>query len=255
MATVTGMGAPIASTRSEAQFFVYMAAACAVVAFVGFAPTYWLPLATGSFRAPPVMHLHGLLFFAWSLFFVYQASLAASGRYVKHRRTGMIGVAFATAMLVFGVLAAVRQMHAAAALQLADAGKAFAIVPLGGIFFFAVTFVLAIWYAARRDWHQRLMLLAAIAILDAPVARWFITFLAPAGPPGPPPVEVTVPPALVAYLLLVIAMIYDWRTRGRPHKVYVVGGIALLLLKFGQIPVSKTAAWQSVAGWIMGLAG
>jgi hypothetical protein len=255
MATMASIGTPIISVRKEGQFYFLMATICAAVAFIGFAPTYWVPLITGRFNGPPVMHLHGLVFFAWALFFAYQSWLAASGRYVRHRRMGLLGVSFATAMVIFGVLAAVRQIHAAAALQLADAGKAFAIVPLAGILFFAGTFIMAIRYAANRDWHQRLMLLAAVSILDAPVARWFITFLAPPGPAGPPPVEVAVPPALVAYLLLVAAMIFDWRTRGRPHKAYVVGGIVLLLIKVGQIPVSKTAGWQSFAGWLAGLAG
>ena len=56
------------------------------------------------------------------------------------------------------------------------------------------------------------MLLAAVSILDAAIARWFLTFLAPPGPPGPPPVPVTIPPAFVAYLLLVVAIVRDWRS-------------------------------------------
>ena len=51
------------------------------------------------------------------------------------------------------------------------------------------------------------------------MARWFIFFLAPPGPPGPPPVPLTIPPAFVAYLLLVVAIVYDWRTRGAVHRV------------------------------------
>ena len=91
-----------------------------------------------------------------------------------------------------------------------------------------MVFCLAIANVRRPETHKRLMLLAGISLLDAAVARWFLTFLAPPGPPGPPPVAVTIPPALVAYLLLVVAIVHDWRTRGRPHPVYVYGGIALL---------------------------
>ena len=46
----------------------------------GFAPTYFLPLTKGSLSATPVIHAHGIIFFAWSLFFVFQSWLAASGR-------------------------------------------------------------------------------------------------------------------------------------------------------------------------------
>ena len=88
-----------------------------------------------------------------------------------------------------------------------------------------MVFALAIAAIRKPETHKRLMLLAGISLLDAAVARWFLTFLAPPGPLGPPPVPVTIPPALVAYLLLVVAMIFDWRTRGRPHPVYVYGGM------------------------------
>jgi hypothetical protein len=98
------------------------------------------------------------------------------------------------------------------------------------------------------------MLLASISLLDAAVARWFLTFLAPPGPQGPPPVIVTIPPALVAYLLLVVAIVFDWRTRGRPHPVYVIGGVALVLVKLLNLPISHSAAWHAFAGGVLALA-
>ncbi len=160
-----------------------------------------------------------MLFFAWTLYFAFQTWLAASGRVARHRTIGMIGVSLATAMTIFGFLAAVNVMKRSAAVGLADAGVAFAIVPLSGILFFAVVFTLAVANTRRPEIHKRLMLLAGISILDAAVARWFLTFLAPPGPVGPPPVEVTIVPALTAYLLLLAAIVFDWRTRGRPHPV------------------------------------
>ncbi|QWG24092.1 hypothetical protein KMZ93_03950 [Bradyrhizobium sediminis] len=244
-----------AAASSPAQYFYfYMALSCTAVAFLGFAPTYFLPLATGSFPSMPVIHFHGLLFFAWSLYFVFQTWLAASGRVARHRTMGMIGVSLATAMTIFGFLAAVNAMKRSAAIGLSNEGISFAIVPLSGILFFAVVVTLAIAATRRPEIHKRLMLLAAISVLDAAVARWFLTFLAPSGPPGPPPVPVTIPPAFVAYLLLVAAMMFDWRTRGRPHPVYVYGGIALVAIKLLNWPVSTTAAWHSFAGGILAMA-
>ena len=244
-----------AATASPAQYFYFhMALACMGVAFLGFAPTYWLPLASGKFSSQPVVHLHGLLFFSWTIYFAFQTWLAASGQTALHRTTGMIGVSFATAMTIFGVLVSINIMKQSAALGQADAGKAFAIVPLSGILFFAVVFTLAVSATRRSETHKRLMLLAAISLLDAAVARWFLTFLAPAGPPGPPPVPVTIAPAFVAYLLLVVAIAFDWRTRGRPHPVYVYGGLALIAVTLLNWPISTTAAWHSIAGGILALA-
>ena len=231
-----------------------MALACTAVAFLGFAPTYWMPLASGSFASTPVVHFHGLLFFTWTLYFAFQTWLAASGRTAWHRSIGVIGVSLATAMTIFGFLVAVNAMKRSAAMGETDAGIAFAIVPLSGILFFAVVFALAIANTRRPEIHKRLMLLAGISILDAAVARWFLTFLAPPGPPGPPPVPVTIAPALVAYLLLVVAIVADWRSRGRPHPVYIYGGAALVAVKLLNWPISMTPAWHSFAGGILALA-
>jgi hypothetical protein len=244
-----------AKASSHARYFYfYMALSCMAVAFLGFAPTYWLPLASGAFPSLPVVHFHGMLFFTWTLYYAFQTWLAASGRIARHRTIGMIGVSLATAMAIFGFLAAVSALKRSAAAGLTDAGIAFTIVPLSGILFFAVVFTLATANTRRPEMHKRLMLLAAISILDAAVARWFLTFLAPPGPPAPPPVEVTIIPAFVAYLLLVAAMIFDWRTRGRPHPVYVYGGIALVAVKLLNWPISATSAWHSFAGGMLALA-
>ena len=243
----------VVATSHARYFYFYMALSCMAVAFLGFAPTYWLPLARGSFSSSPLVHIHGLVFFTWTVFFAFQTWLAASGRIMRHRAVGMIGVSLATTMTIFGFLVAVNVMKRSAALGMTDEGVAFSIVPLSGILFFAVVFALAIAKVREPETHKRLMLLAGISLLDAAVARWFLTFLAPPGPLGPPPVPVTIPPAFVAYLLLVAAIVFDWRSRGRPHPVYVYGGLALIAVKLLNWPISTTPAWHSFAGGILAL--
>jgi hypothetical protein len=244
----------VVATSHARYFYFYMALSCMAVAFLGFAPTYWLPLARGSFSSSPLVHIHGLVFFTWTVFFAFQTWLAASGRIMRHRAVGMIGVSLATTMTIFGFLVAVNVMKRSAAMGMTNEGVAFSIVPLSGILFFAVVFALAIAKVREPETHKRLMLLAGISLLDAAVARWFLTFLAPPGPLGPPPVPVTIPPALVASLLLVVAIVFDWRSRGRPHPVYVYGGLALVAVKLLNWPISMTPAWHSFAGGILALA-
>jgi hypothetical protein len=205
--------------------------------------------------AHPVVHVHGLTFFAWTLFYAYQTWLASSGRVARHRSVGMIGVSFATAMTIFGTLVAINSMKSATALGMADAGKAFAFVPLSSILLFAVLVAFAIGNVRRPEWHKRLMLMAAISILDAPIARWFMVALAPPDALGPPPVSVDIPPSLVAGLLMIVAIVHDWRQRGRPHPAYLVAGGAFLVLKLLQIPISETSAWHAVATGVLALAG
>lgn len=246
----------ISDDSQEKRFFFSMSVVCAAVAFLGFTPTYWIPLLTGRLTIHPIIHLHGAVFFAWSLFLVRQTWLATTGRLVAHRRNGLIGVTLATAITVVGLFTAINRMQWAAGLGHAEAGRAFAIVPVSTILFFATAFAAAVALTRHRDWHKRLMLVAAISVLDAPIARWFITFLAPAGPlpPGPPPVAVDLGPSLIAFLLMATAMAFDWRKLGRVHSAYLIGAGAYALVKIFQVPISTTAAWHAVATWLMGFA-
>jgi hypothetical protein len=253
--TTLAAAAPRVSARVDAtNFYFYMALSCAAVAFIGFAPTYWLPIASKTLKVNPIVHFHGAVFFAWSIFLVFQTWLASSGQITRHRSAGMIGVSLATAMTIFGTLVSINVMKESAAIGMREEGIAFAIVPLGGIAFFAIAFTLAVVYVRRPEVHKRLMLLAAISILDAAIARWFLTFLAPPGAVGPPPVAVTIGPAFVAWLLVLVAMVFDWRTRGRPHAAYVIGGTALLVIKLLNLPISSSQPWHAFAGGVLAFA-
>ncbi|MGD9981286.1 MAG: hypothetical protein AB7H66_06975 [Hyphomonadaceae bacterium] len=244
---------------SEAQFFVFMAITCALLAFGGFAITYWAPLALGTFRGAPVVHLHGLLFSAWVLFFALQASMIASGQRVRHRALGLFGIALATAMVFVGTWTALHSLRAGVAAGYEAGARAFATVPLTGIAFFAVVVGFAIANVKRPETHMRLMLLATISILQAAAGRITRAIFAPDSPaPGqgpPPPLAVTYPAAILVDLLLLAAIIYDWRTRGRPHPVYLIGGAVLLLMQFTHSLVAESGVWNAALDALLRLAG
>src|SRR5579872_1084961 len=156
MTTLTAAPSRAGVRATKTNFYFYMALSCAAVAFLGFAPTFWFPLATHSFKANPIVYVHGTVFFAWTLFFCFQTWLAASGRVMNHRAVGLIGISFATAMTIFGTLAAINSMKMAALGGMKDEGIAFAIVPLSGIAFFAVVFALAVIKVRDGEAHKRL---------------------------------------------------------------------------------------------------
>jgi hypothetical protein len=242
------------SVRPEAKFFYfYLSVACVAIAFLGFAPTYWLPMATHTFKANPVFHIHGMLFFSWTLYLVYQSWLVASGKVAKHRTVGMIGVSLATAMTIFGLLVAIAAVRRDIAAGLEVPALTFMIVPFTGIMFFAGAVVAALVKIKNPQAHKRLMILATVAILPAAIARWFLTFLAPPGAFPTPGVDLA--PSALSGMILVAGIIHDWRTRGKPHAVYVVGGSLFVVLHLLEAPVSQTAAWQAFAGWLTSLPG
>ena len=76
-----------AELRAEGRYFyVKMAVGYLIVAFGGFIPTYWAKVATGTFRAPPILHVHGMLLFSWVCFYFFQTWLVARGRTMDHRK-------------------------------------------------------------------------------------------------------------------------------------------------------------------------
>jgi hypothetical protein len=171
------------------------------------------------------------VFYGWLALFVAQARLVAAGRTARHRELGVLGVSVATAMCFVGVAAAVGSMRQTAAAGFTEQALGFSVVPLTGIAFFAVLFALAVINVRRPDVHKRLMLVATVSLLNAAVGRLFV--LAVGGPPPaagvePPPVLFTVPAGLLADLLLVPALVHDWKTRGRVHPTYWVAGAALV---------------------------
>lgn len=241
------------SRVTPANFYVWMGLVCVVIAFGGFAPTYWLQLAPGTFAGPPLLHLHALVFSAWPVLFVTQAWLAARGRLGHHRAWGGFAIALATAMVLVGIATAVVAMEGRLDAGYGDRARAFLIVPLSAIGAFAVLFVAAIACVRHTEWHRRLLLLATIAVLKPAVARVFLLLHAAGGPGvrpglGPPlPVINSVVVGLVVDLLVVVAIAWDWRTRGRPHPAYLYGGAFLLLNEALRVPIAGTSAWLQFA--------
>lgn len=248
-----------ASKISSRWFYAWMAATCMAVAVIGFMPSYFVPMMQGQPVNPPLLHLHGLLFFGWTALFCVQTWLVASGGVLAHRTWGMLGIAIATAMVLSVFVIVAVRANAGEPLGIGQNIRTFAWVQVQGMLFFGTVFALAIVNLKKADVHKRLMLLATISLLDAPIARWFIMFFAPppepGAPPAMPPVFVTIPPAMVANLLLVAAIVYDWRTRGKPHPVYLIGGGVLLVLQLTRSVVAESGAWQSIALWIQHLGG
>lgn len=242
--------------RQDAKwFYVWMAGIFMLIAFGGFFPTYWSKLAAGSFKGAPILHIHGMLFFAWTLLFLRQTTFVATGRTSNHRNWGMTGIAIATAMGITVVLAAINSIKAAAVIGMADEARRFTIVSLSGLVMFWAFFVLAIANVRNGDLHKRLMLLANIPLMNAAMGRVFMTLFAPPDAKGPPPVFVALPPGIFVDLLIVVAMIHDWRKRGRPHIAYLIGGTVILAVQLLTVPISKTEQWMAIAKWVESLAG
>jgi hypothetical protein len=147
--------ADAAAQGQRPQFYFYAAIGTVLTAFLGFTPTYFSPLVRGSFNAHPIIHLHGIVFFSWTVYFAFQSWLVAHNRTVRHRDEGLLGISLATAMLFLGLMAAVDSAKRAAAAGFAQDGIRFMIVPAAGVVMFALLVGLAIFFVKNKDIHKR----------------------------------------------------------------------------------------------------
>jgi hypothetical protein len=251
MVTVTTAGA----ARAQ-PFYVWIAATSVVVAFGSFAETYWLQLHAGTFVGSPLVHMHAALFSAWPLFFLLQTTLVASGRIERHEALGLLGIALATAMVFAGMAVAIDTLMRGLTAGYGDRSRAFVILPVSAISVFAIFFAAAIANVRRSEWHKRFMVVATASLLQAPIARVFFVLATGGGPglrPGlgaPPEVATAFSGGVIVSLLLVVGMLYDWRTRGRPHAAYLIGIAVLIGTAALRIPLSHTAAWYGFADFL-----
>lgn len=247
--------------RQQRSFYVAMAAACLVVAVVGFAPTYWLQLPSGTFIGTPLLHLHAGLFSAWLIYLLLQTMLAARGRIGLHRAWGLFGISLATAMVLVGFAVANDVLATRLAAGYGDAARAFHVASISMITLFGGFVFAAVLYVSRPEIHKRLMMLATASMLAPAIARVLFALNVGMGPGlrpglGPPrTIESVLMPALIADALIIAGVIYDMRTRRRPHPAYLIGGAIMLAVQVLRAPLSTTPWWLAIADFFARFSG
>jgi len=242
-------------------FYVWIAAACVLIAFVGFAPTYWLQLAPGTVVGSPLLHLHAVLFSAWTLFFLLQTAFAARRRVDRHRAWGLLGISLATAMVLVGFAVANEVLAKRLEAGFGDRARAFHIASSSLITLFGGFVFAAIVYVRRPEIHKRLMLLATVSMIPPAIARMFFFVNVGMGAGlrpglGPPrTVESVLIPSLIADAFILAGVGYDVRTRGRPHPAYLIGGAILLAVQVLRVPFSTTDWWYATADFLARFSG
>lgn len=228
--------------RYDNYFFMGMGLLMAATVFVGFAPTYYL---AGTFRAPLpslIIHVHGAVFTGWILLFITQTSLVSAGRVDIHRRLGVVAFFWACLMVVVGVLAATDSL-----VRADRPGRDplfFYIIPLTDMLVFAPLIFFA--YRARRDsaTHKRLILLATIDLLIAAIARWPLAFVH----------RNALHAGMVSCLFLLLLVAYDLWSTHKVHRATLWASALMLFVYAVRIPIGKTQAWHSFAGWVQSVA-
>ena len=167
---------PDVARRFRPSFFFWMTLAMCFFVFGGFGMTYLFPMTTGTFPpAPPIVHLHGFIFFSWMILLAVQAGLVSAGNVRLHRSLGTFGIALGAVVIYTGI-----------AMQLIASGRGLGsgnppgtdglYLGLAAFIGFVLMFTLAMRNTRRPEIHKRMILFAMLPVLPPGVNRfWYMS--------------------------------------------------------------------------------
>jgi hypothetical protein len=226
MASTTPLGSADAraATRTfRPTFYFWMILVMFAFVFGGFGMTYWFPLATGRFSpAPPVVHLHGMVLFAWMILLIVQPVLVGVRNVALHRSVGTFGIALATAVIFMGMIITL--------LGAARGGPNPGPNLYHGIYLgfmactgFGLLFTLAIRNVKRPEIHRRLILLSMLPLLPPGIHRFYMV-----------PLGLKTFPIAAMYMTLdamaIAIIVQEWRSSGRVG-IYTKIGVAWIVVQ------------------------
>lgn len=230
---------------SRPTFFLRLSVFFLVIALVGFSTTFFIPLGRGTFQAPPVIYVHGVIVFGWLLFFIAQSSLIAGRKVKLHRRLGWYGAALAAGVVGTGVLVGLYATRR----DIAAGGGDFAVGQFVNILIEMVLFggYVAAAILLRRDGasHKRLLVLATISAL-APAWLRFRHLL-----PAVPDPFITF--SVIADSLVLFLVLHDRRALGRVHPVTCWAGGAMVVVHIVELLAITSGPWLTLSRWLLGL--
>ena len=230
----------IGTRRRSRRFYVGVAVAIGITVFAGFSRSYFLKSYYGTPELSLLLHVHGFVFTSWVLLFLAQTTLVAIDRPDLHRKLGVGGALLAALVLLVGTTTAVLRVKGGSAPIPGVPPLAFLAVPLFDMAVFAILIGTGLSFRGNPDTHKRLMTLATISLMSAPIARLPFGLLR-AGPPaffG------------LTDLFILAMLVYDLATRRRIHPATIWGGLLIVASQPLRLMISGTSAWMAFAGWL-----
>lgn len=227
----------------RSRFYLHLAIAFLAIAIVGFSTTFFVPIARGTFVAPPVVYVHGTMLFGWLLLFLVQAWLVQVRGLRAHRRAGWFGAALAVGIVISGVLVG----RFASTRDLAATGETWPYGEFVNIVLEMVvfgTFVgAAIKLRRKPEAHKRFLVLATISALGP---AWFrFRHLLPFVP------NPLVTFSLVADAMLLVVIARDLIAMRRVHPVYLWAGGAMFAVHIVELSASGSQLWLELGRWLL----
>lgn len=232
------MTAVAARFTGERRFYVSAAIGVAIIVLAGFSIDVDLLRDMSGLSA--LVRLHGAVMLGWIALFVTQTALVARRRIEWHRRLGIVGTVLAVLIVTMDTMTVIVAARLGGNhLPPGMPPRLFLARGLFDLVTFAVLVSGAIVLRRHSAWHKRLMLLAALLLLDAAVSRFIGAYT---------PWDLDA--AWVRDALILTCAGIDTLRYRRLHPAFVVGG----LLVFVTDPLANWAAagpaWARFCAWL-----
>jgi hypothetical protein len=219
-------------------YFILFSLVFAAIVLAGFSRTFFMPVVRGTFSRPPVVYIHGALFFAWTALLVSQSVLAATKRLRAHRKIGRIAGWLVLPMLALGAIVAARDTRHDFRAGEGDAALAFYYGELADLAMFGLLAGAAMLLRNKPDFHKRWVLMGSLGLIGAAIGR--------------------IPELsgffLYIFLGLIASMaVYDLFSRRSIHVATAVGAVVLLALGLSEEIIGNTQAWLRAAHYMLGV--
>jgi hypothetical protein len=212
-------------------FYFAIALLFPAIVIAGFSRTVNESLFHAAIPRPLILWVHGVAFFAWIIFFLFQSALVRTQNVKWHRFFGWFGVALGAAMVPLGVATAI-VMGRFDTYQLHQPGsEPFLIIPFYDMAAFGTLFALAIVWRKKPEMHRRLIFVATCILLEAAFARFDFIFDHSLFPFCPD-------------LVVGLGVARDVLVDRRIHRVYLIA-LPVLIVAQGTV----TLIWRSEASW------
>ncbi|RYD59821.1 MAG: hypothetical protein EOP60_01150 [Sphingomonadales bacterium] len=231
MATIAG---PRPGYGRDDRFFLTMAIVFAVTVVAGF--SLQVAMGRSTFAAPPLIHLHALVFFGWMTLYVAQNIFVTRGSAGLHRRLGWIGAIWALVMVILGIFTTMTMVRRGAAPFFFQPAY-FLVMNALSVLAFAGLTTAAIRLRRSTEWHRRLMF-CGTAMLTGPAFGRLLPM-----PLMIPYAEWGVFAGVMTFPL--IGVIADLRRRGAVHAAWwwgmgamVAAQVAMTLIAHGPLGIA-----------------
>jgi hypothetical protein len=231
-------------SASRTNYYVIISIVALGIVLAGFTVTYVVPMTTSStFSVRPLVHIHGLMYFAWMFLFILQPVLVRIGNTALHRKVGVAGFILAGGMVVVGLLTAITaaRLNSATMTVGGFTAQQFLIVPITDMILFAIYLGLSLGSLKNPEAHKRLMILATLAVIPAAVGRIAGIF----------EISNLLIILVIQHGILYSGIVYDFIKQKRVHAVYIWGGLLLVAVHLSRFPIATTKFWQSIASWLV----